>query len=116
MSNLIISGASDDLVEIDGLISDEFNVYEASTVTVKVDDAVHIVAAVEYDRDGDGQWRVEIAGNFPFATVSWCKAIGDDGPDQRIEGYRIPAYSDVLIVHMDGIDARRIDVTCEEAS
>ena len=112
MSHLIISGASDDLVEIDGLLSDEFNVYGPANVTVKIDDAVHLIAHVEYD----GEWRVSVAGNFPAATVSWNKAPGEDYPDQRIDGYRIPAYSDVLIVHLSDIEARRVDVTCEEAS
>ncbi|WP_418060778.1 hypothetical protein [Pimelobacter simplex] len=112
MGNLIISGASDDLIEIDGLIADEFNVYGPATVTIKVDDAVHLIATAEYD--DDGQWSIEVAGNFPAATVSWTKAPGEDYPDQRIGGYRIPAYSDVLIVHMGDIEARRIDVTCEE--
>lgn len=112
MGNLIISGASDDLIEIDGLISDEFNVYGPAQVVVKVDDAVHLIATVEYD-DG-GEWRVKVAGNFPSATVTWIKAPGEDYPDQRIDGYRIPAYSDVLIVHMGDIDPRRIDVICKE--
>lgn len=117
MSNLYISGASDDLIEIDGAVSDEFNVYGPATVVVKIDDAVHLVATVEYDRDGDGEWRVEVAGNFPTATVSWCKAVGDndgDGPeDQVIDGYRIASYSDVLIIHMADVEPRRIGVSCE---
>lgn len=114
MSNLIISGASDDLIEINGLITDEFNVYRPATVTIKVDDAVHLIATAEYD--DHSEWRVAVAGNFPDATVSWTKAPGEDGPDQRIDGYRIPGYSDVLIVHLPNVDARRIDVACVETS
>lgn len=115
MSNLIISGASDDLVEIDGLISDEFNVYRPAVVTVKVDDAVFIVVAAEYDRDNDDEWRIEVAGNFPSALVSWMKAIGEDNTDVRRDADGVASYSDKLVIHMGDVEARRVNVTCEEA-
>jgi len=117
MSNLIISGASDDLIEIDGLIADEFNTYTGvARITVKVDDAVHLIATAEYDRDDDGEWRIEVAGNFPDATSTWTRAVSEDEDDERVDEDGVAAYSDKLIVHLPDVDARRIDVTCDEAA
>lgn len=117
MSSLILSGSSDDLIEIGGLIRDEFNHYSGpATVTIKVDDAVHLIATAEYDRDGDGEWRIEVAGNFPAATVTWSKAVGEDNVTWRYDEDGVAPYSDKLIVHMADIDARRINVTCDEAA
>lgn len=117
MTNLIIFGESDDLIEIYGAIRDEFNHYDGpATITVEVDDAVHLIASAEHDRDRDGCWRIEVAGSFPDAVVSWVKAIGDDGPDQVIDGYRIPAYSDMLTVHLGDITPRRIGVSYAKAT
>ena len=91
MSNLIISGASDDLVEIDGLIRDEFNVYGPVTVTIKVDDAVHLIATAEYDRDDDGEWRIEVAGNFPRLPDDYMPPPGVTGIKYSINVGSLPS-------------------------
>jgi len=53
---LRIYGASDDLIEIDGAIREEFGAYDSDAVLIGISDGT--LLRVRYDEDGDGTWRI----------------------------------------------------------
>lgn len=108
--DLIVYGASDDLVEIEGLVSDElYPPYDKPAVlTIKVDDAAWARVRIEYT--DDGIWRVGAPGNIDGATV--VPARGEDEPDDE---HGCPGYSDKAVIPMVGIEARRVDLLIEAA-
>lgn len=108
MTDLIIYGASDDLIEVEGVVRDEFYPpYDKPAVlTVKVDDATHAMVRVEYD--DTGTWRLRTSA--PGAT--FISARGDHAADDA-DG--CPGYSDKVILDMTGIEARRIALSVDEA-
>lgn len=91
-----IYGASDDLIEIDGDVSEEFNAYssdEDAEWRLALSDGT--LLSVRYD----GCWRFNqlIAGSVSFTRV---EADAEDKPGSRPDGG--PWYSDVL-TFADGI-------------
>ena len=112
MSTISIYGASDDLVEVEGLVSDEFGCYGAASVNVfvKVDDALYAVVSIAFDPDGSGEWRVQTTTAHGSHHIAVWEARGeDDGDDQ--DG--CPGYSDKAVVDMGEIEARRVNVGVE---
>ena len=82
-----VHGCSDDLVELDGAIYDEFDAYDRDHRLTFDNGAVLIVA---YDRDWDGIWRIE--GDHPSVTITRCEdREGYTDPDG-------PIYSDLATV------------------
>lgn len=63
MTETAIYGASDDLIEIEGVISEEFNHYDESPALLAFSDGT----LLEIEYDDDGIWRIR-----PLATGS-CK-------------------------------------------
>ena len=61
-----VYGCSDDLVELDGVIYDEFSAYDLHNL-LKFDNGATLI--VRYDRDGDGIWRIENDDDHPSVTV-----------------------------------------------
>lgn len=111
MSELIIYGASDDLIEVCGLLNDELDppYDQPALVTVRVDDAVFTQLLIEYDPDGTGEWRIQPTSLGTLVRV--VPAPGeDDGPVAHDED-GCPAYSDKAVVDMLGIEARRVTVS-----
>jgi len=113
MADLIIYGASDDLVEIEGIVSDELNppYGKPAVVTVKVDDAVYARIHVNYDPDGTGEWRIQPTAPGILTTV--IPARGDGESDDE---HGCPGYSDKAIIDMGALEARRVDVTIAATS
>ena len=84
-----VYGCSDDLIELDGAIYDEFDAYDRDS-HLKFDNGA--VLAVAYDRDGDGIWRIENPREHPSVTITRCEdRDGYTGPDGDI-------YSDLATV------------------
>ena len=85
MSTLTIYGASDDLIEVDGDIREEFDSCEEDKAVLAFSDGT--VLSVHYD----GQWTFKrvVKGS---ATFTKDEATSDEG--KRPDGK--PAYSDVV--------------------
>ena len=84
-----VYGCSDDLVELDGAIYDEFSAYDLHNL-LKFDNGA--VLTVCYDRDGDGIWRIENPRDHPSVTITRCEdRLGYTNPDGDI-------YSDIAVV------------------
>lgn len=104
---LIIYGASDDLIEVGGLLADELSppYGKPATVAVMVDDAFYTYVVAEYDPDQTGEWRIQPATLGSLATI--VPARGEDAGDDE-DG--CPGYSDKAVIDMQGIEARRVVV------
>ena len=113
MSDLIIYGASDDLIEVEGALSDELNppYGKPALVTIKVDDTVYTNLLVEYDPDDSGEWRVQ-----PLAAGHLVTVIPARGEDEGDDEHGCPGYSDKAIVSMESIESRRINVSVSDGS
>lgn len=113
MSGLIIYGASDDLIEVEGTVRDELNppYGEPALVTVRVDDAIYTRLHMEYDPDETGEWRIQPTTLGDLVTI-----VPARGKDEGDDGDGCPGYSDKAVVDMGEIEARRINVTCRGAS
>ncbi len=84
-----VYGCSDDLVELDGAIYDEFGAYDFHH-RLTFDNGVVLIA--RYDRDGDGIWRIENPSDHPSVAITRC---------EDREGYTTPdgdIYSDLATV------------------
>ena len=107
MDALYIYGASDDLIEVGGIVRDEFTAYDTpAIVTVRTDDAVHARVHIEYDPDGTGEWRIQ-----PTTLGVLVGVIPARGEDEGDDENGCPGYSDKAVVDMGGIEARRISVS-----
>jgi len=91
-----IYGASDDLIEIDGAISDEANHYDATRVILKASDGTQ--ARITYD----GEWKiqVEVEGNKYLGLIH---SVGDDAKHVFEDAIGCSPYSDVLVLD-EGIE------------
>ena len=111
-SRLIIYGASDDLIESEGLISDEWNVYnQPVTVTVRADDTAFTVLRMEYDPDGTGEWRIQPAVLGGLVTI--VRALGEDA---SADEHGCPGYSDKAVIDMLGIEPHRVNISVVAAA
>lgn len=116
MTDLIIYGASDDLIEVEGLLSDELNppYGKPALVTVLVDDAAFVRLRMEYDPDGTGEWRVQPTTIGGLVNVVPARGE-DDGPVQHDE-HGCPDYSDKAVIDMGPIEARRVNLRIAAAA
>jgi len=94
-----IYGASDDLIEIEGAISDEVNVYlkDNEKINFSVSDGTE--GQISYD--DEGQWRI----NLSYQGSKFKNKIDAVGDDNSHEGdaENCTSYSDVLILN-EGIE------------
>lgn len=94
---VIIYGASDDLLELEGDLREEFNIYDASTSVAL---SCGTLLRVHYD----GKWSIRVttgAGASRVAVYPW------DLPGARrgVAGLEdVPSYSDVAVVEADTLD------------
>lgn len=93
-----ISGASDDLVELDGDISDEATARYSGVTPIEVTLASgdRVVAAIEYDRDRDGVWRFTLIDGEQH--VELLPEYGEDNPHPGNLPKYVVGYSEVLFV------------------
>lgn len=118
MGRLVIYGASDDLVEIEGVVSDELGAPfdKPGIVTVELDDAVWARIRIEYT--DDGVWRIgRPAGDaaaLSAAVVIPARAEHDEEMSDDEDG--CPGYSDKIVIDMGDIEARRLAVSVRTAA
>lgn len=107
MADLIIYGASDDCIEVEGLVRDELypGYGRPSVVTVKVDDTMYAQIVAQYDPDGTGEWRIRETMRGALVTIVAARGEGADDDE-----HGCPGYSDKAVIDMSSIEARRIDV------
>jgi hypothetical protein len=84
MSTVRIYGASDDLIEIDGDLSEEFGAYDSDPVYLGFSDGT--LLNIRYDNDGN--WRIVIAARGAGTEVKVTAAM------DRHEG----CYSDEAVL------------------
>lgn len=91
-----IYGASDDLIEIDGQISDEVDAYSASDEPIKFKTSQGTKGTFFYD----GEWKVSLTVEGPdFVKV--IESVGDDNDHTEENTKDVPPYSDVVILEGD---------------
>lgn len=105
--DLILYGASDDLIEVEGLVRDELNPPHGkpAVVTILADDATYTSLHVEYDPDGTGEWRIQATTLGALVAI-----IPARGEDEGNDEHGCPGYSDKAVIDMRGIEARRVNV------
>lgn len=93
-----IYGASDDLIEIDGIVTDEINSYSERKISISASDGT--TGTIVYGKEGN--WEIDVK-NKGDKFVSLIKAVGDDSKhtDSNAEG--CSSYSDVLVLD-EGIE------------
>lgn len=90
-----IYGASDDLIEIDGQISDEVDNY-SSDKPVKFKTSKGTKGTITYN----GEWKIYVKeGGSDF--VIKIESVGDDNTHTEENTKDVPSYSDVLILNGD---------------
>ena len=90
-----IYGASDDLIEIDGQISDEVDNY-SSDKPVKFKTSKGTKGTITYN----GEWKIDVKeGGSDF--VIKIESVGDDNTHTEENTKDVPSYSDVLILDGD---------------
>jgi hypothetical protein len=111
MTDLIIYGASDDLIEVEGALRDELNppYDKPAIVTVKVDDEVYVRLHVEYDPDGTGEWRIQPTAPGDLVTI--VPARGED--DGQRDEHGCPGYSDKAVLSVP--ESAKVRVKCKAA-
>jgi hypothetical protein len=77
-SGTMITGASDDLIEIEGELCEEFNAYNCSDGTMAFSDGT--LLDVEYDNDGIWRFRVKYKGSLYDRKVEG--SVSDDTNDE----------------------------------
>ena len=88
-----IYGASDDLIEIDGQISDEVDAYSSSDEPIKFKTSNGTKGNITYD----GEWKITITEEgSDFVKV--IESVGDDNDHTEENTKDVPPYSDVLIL------------------
>ena len=92
MARVTIYGASDDLVEIEGDINEEWYANDEDGMSLAFGDGT--ILDVQYDKFGI--WRVSV-GHKGSATLEKQEALGDEG--RREDGK--PAYSEIVTLEGD---------------
>jgi hypothetical protein len=96
-----IYGASDDLIEIEGAISEELDCYDEKLKLVFSDGTV-----IETKYDHGGQWRLKVL-EVGSKLLRHVPAVGDDQVHIEEHSEEVPNYSDFIILD-DGIEWMKI--------
>ena len=89
-----IYGASDDLIEIEGDISEEANHYNAKDISIQISDGT--IAKITYDKDGNWKIELEVVGKLFNRLI---KCVNDEIPHTDSDCIGTSDYSDVLIMN-----------------
>ena len=84
-----IYGASDDLIEIDGAIVEEYGTFSQNIRIVASDGTQAII-------NYDGEWGIDVE-NYGDKYLSHVKSVGDDNEHEG-ELAKFTSYSDILIL------------------
>lgn len=100
-TKVYIYGASDDLIEIDGAIRDEYGCYDRD-VKLKCSDGTEGV--ISYD----GDWHIKLSNRGDlFNRIE--ETVGDDGEkDGELSSFT--SYSDILVLD-EGVEWVKLDKT-----
>jgi hypothetical protein len=91
-----IYGASDDLIEIDGQISDEVDAYSSEIKPIKFKTSLGTKGTILYN----GEWKITIIKEgSDFVKI--IESVGDDNDHTEENTNNVPSYSDVLILDGD---------------
>jgi hypothetical protein len=91
-----IYGASDDLIEIDGQISDEVEAYSIDRTPLKFKTSLGTKGTITYN----GEWKIDVKeGGSDFMIK--IESVGDDNTHTEENTKDVPSYSDVLILDGD---------------
>lgn len=95
---IVITGWSDDIVEIDGGIYEEFDTSGTGKATVTCSNGV--VLDIEFDRDRDGCWRIEAIENPEGVTIE--RAVAGPDNDDALYSDKAILGDDVTWVECNG--------------
>jgi hypothetical protein len=95
-----IYGGSDDLIEIDGEVSDEFGCYNNQKQNISCSDGTR--AKIDYD----GNWNITVIETGSLFKQIVCGNPAEE-PHEYPDAKDCPGYSDVLILN-EGIEWVRI--------
>jgi hypothetical protein len=87
----IIYGASDDLIEIDGVIRNEVGCYDHKR-PIKITASDGTIANIFYN----GEWIIHIK-NSGTGFIEKINSVGDEG--MHIGHETVTSYSDILVLH-----------------
>jgi hypothetical protein len=91
-----IYGASDDLIEIDGQISDEVEAYSSEKKPIKFKTSLGTKGTILYN----GEWKITIIQEgSDFVKI--IESVGDDNDHTEENTNNVPSHSDVLILDGD---------------
>lgn len=84
--SVTIYGASDDLIEIDGDLSEEFGSYDAGTQYVAV--STGLLATIAYGQGDEAFWRIHVLvpGTAPYKLTQATDESSDYSDKLTIEG------------------------------
>lgn len=95
----IVTGASDDLIEISGELSEEFNAYDCSDGTMTFSDGTMLT--VEYDSNGIWRFTSLFKGNL-FEKIESGSVEKDTNDEVYFkDGLRWCAFSDEMQVEVN---------------
>lgn len=93
-----IYGASDDLIEINGAVTDEVNDYTEKPITFAASDGTE--GTIKYN--DEGIWEIDVLFNGS-RLLQHIKAVGDDSTHTEPDAVGCSSYSDVLVLD-EGIE------------
>ena len=91
-----IYGASDDIIVIDGQISEEVDAYSSTDESFKFKTSKGTEGTITYN----GEWKITLTEEGPD-FVKLIQAVGDDNIHTENNTNNIPSYSDILILDGD---------------
>lgn len=99
MPGTMITGASDDLIEIVGELEEEFNAYKCNEGVMAFSDGT--LLEVEYDNDGIWRFRIKYKGNLYDRKIEGC--VNDDKNDEVYfkSGLKWCVFSDEMQVEVN---------------
>ena len=98
-SGTVVTGASDDLIEISGELDEEFNAYDCSDGTMTFSDGTMLT--VEYDNNGIWRFKPDFKGNL-FEKIE-NGSVEEDTNDEVYfgNGLKWCAFSEEMQVEVD---------------
>ncbi|MCE5221297.1 MAG: hypothetical protein LLF98_08540 [Clostridium sp.] len=99
LSGTVVTGASDDLIEISGELEKEFNAYDCSDETIAFSDGT--LLRVDYDKNGIWRFKPIYKGNLFEKIVD--SSVPDDTNDEVYfkDGLKWCVFSDEMQVEVN---------------
>lgn len=97
---ILIYGASDDLIEIEGDISEEYNCY-SGVKNVIIPDVM--LFDIEYNDDAWKITNINVLDDSLSYSLFMCDQMETPHTAEMLKKYKVPAYSDALIIYKNDI-------------